>query len=559
MSADAKPSGGQSREQLRENIDKAFSIAELTLLCDDLGVDPEDIGGRDQGKEYWINEIIRYFDQKGRTADLLAYLAKERPNINWSYTPQPESDASAPPTQPPTPPFHIGPIDARTLPIYLGLALLIGIVIYLARPGSLRATLPTGTSTPTSPTPTLRAKAPGFFNVVVADFGQLDDAGKPHPSEDGEKIAQALADSLKTEFDSLPAGVSQDFKPTVQFGNVGLVADDAAAQELAFRLGADAVVYGNLTPGQPASTLIPRFYVSKLRSEADELVGSYNLGAPIPLRLPLDNDAMRGLNITLTYREKLLTGFSLGLLYDLLGRPEQALGVLTATLNNLQGRPEDEGREVLLYFIGRENLYLQRETDAEAAFNKARNADPDYARAYIGLGGVAFQRAQRQTPEERLATPTWLDQSLAAYQTALDKALATRDSQVAAKARLGLGYTHRLRGEAYLRQNFDDADKEFAQAIDLIRSVLPELSGQYRLLGQGFSTLAVAYEEAAAGRQAQGDKGAAREMYQKAQDNYSQCIVQGQASPQDLILQSIIRDLCIPRQQAVNQALKGLD
>ncbi|HNL22370.1 MAG TPA: hypothetical protein PKK51_10150, partial [Rhodocyclaceae bacterium] len=220
---------------------------------------------------------------------------------------------------------------------------------------------------------------------------------------------------------------------------------------------------------------------------------------------------------------KILTrsgGFALGLLYDLLGRPQQALDILTNTLNSVKGRPEEEGREVLLFFIGRENLLLQRPTDAEAAFNQARDVNPDYARAYIGLGGVAFQRAQAQTPEERLTTSTWLDQSLANYQTALDKAQITRDTQVIAKARLGLGYAHRLRGEAYLRQNFGDADKEFAQAIDLIRGVLPELSGQYRLLGQGFSALGAAYEEAAFSRQAQNDKAGARDLYQKAQDAY---------------------------------------
>ncbi len=557
MSAEPKSSGGQSRADLRENFDKAFSLEELALLCDDLGVDPEDIPGREEGKDYWISQIILYFERRNRIGDLLARAAKERPNIDWRYTPEPEPDE--PPPQDDKPKAHIGPFDVRTLPIYLGVLLLAGVVVYLARPGSWRATPPTAASTAVPVTPTAQAKATGLFNVVVADFGQMDDAGQVHPSEDGEKIAQTLYDSLKTEFDNLPVGVTQDFKPTVRFGNLGLVSDDTAAQDLAYRLGADAVVYGNLTPGQPASSLIPRFYVSRLRSEADELVGSYDLGAPIPLRLPLDNDSLRGLNLTLTYRQKLLSGFALGLLYDLLGRPQQALDILTNTLNSVKGRPEEEGREVLLFFIGRENLLLQRPTDAEAAFNQARDVNPDYARAYIGLGGVAFQRAQAQTPEERLTTSTWLDQSLANYQTALDKAQITRDTQVIAKARLGLGYAHRLRGEAYLRQNFGDADKEFAQAIDLIRGVLPELSGQYRLLGQGFSALGAAYEEAAFSRQAQNDKAGARDLYQKAQDAYGQCVMQGQASSQDLILKSIVRDLCLPGQQGVAQALRGLE
>lgn len=80
------------RAQLRQNIVNHFSDGDLELLCDDLGVDPEVVPGRERGKETWAGEIIRYFERRGRLAELLGALKQRRPNVAWDNTPgsQPE-------------------------------------------------------------------------------------------------------------------------------------------------------------------------------------------------------------------------------------------------------------------------------------------------------------------------------------------------------------------------------------------------------------------------------------------------------------------------------------
>ena len=554
---------------------EAFSLDDLALLCDDLGVDAENIPGKDHGKSYWTAQIIRYFERQGRLPDLLKRLAEVRPAVQWAYTPgEDEADLDE------TPATQGDVITARTgdvagnvavgknvvqigtlvIPAWpLALVGVVAIVLLVALTQASR-----GVSA-LRPPPTVPARMGGLFNVAVADFGQQAADGSVRPSEDGQKLAQLLFESLDQEFKSLPTTVAQDFKPQVRFGGLGLVADDTQAEALAKRVGADVVIYANLTPAQNAAALAPRFYVAPLRNEADEIVGRYELGAPIPLRLPLDNREALALNQALNYRQKLLSRFTLGLMYDLLGRPEQALTVFTSTLDELKTRPETEGREVLLYFIGRANLFLQRPSDAEAAFEEALNMAPDYARAYVGLGGVYFQRAQAQPPARRLAEPEAWQTALQHYQTAADRGRTAGDAQVTAKAELGLAYVYRLRGEGYLHLDAPDypaADQDFEQAARLILGVLPTLQDQYRLLAQAHSVLGIAYEEHAYSRQQQGDTGGTRTLYTQAIAAYGDCLAQAERSPSDAILtgpQGIIPVICQPRQAAVQQALKSLE
>ncbi|MFN8484225.1 MAG: hypothetical protein U0768_14400 [Anaerolineae bacterium] len=601
MNGDSRSSAGQSRAELREKFDRAFSIEELKLLCDDLGMDPADIPGQEQGKTYWISQIILYFERRNQIAALLARAKQLRPNMDWTYT------ATAP-DESPLPP--ISPSPGPRVPIaalYLGVALLAVVVVaaVLFRPWSsaqspspatlaptpLPATLATAPPPATFPpgTPTAQSPVASFFNVAVADFGQFDDSGQLQPSKDGQRIAQALSDSLKLEFNHLDVNLQQDFKPRVQFGDLGLVRDDIAAEQLAQKLHAHAVVYGNLTAGQSPASLAPRFYVSKLRGEAEEMVGRHSLGEPLPLRLPLTDDGMLKLNVTLTYRQKLLTGFTLGLLYDLLGQHAEAQKVLTKTWEEVKDRSETEGKDVLQYFIGREYLFLANgspatcsgtpsaqtptpdaspEVNRKAAeewFQKTLAQNPKYARGYIGLAGVNYQKARAQTPAERLKSGEALDQSIANYTQALEMATAAGDTQIAVMANLGLGNAHQIRGDAilHMEKNYADADKEFDQAIERINQPLQNLGGQYRLLVQGFSTLGIAYEEAAASRQRQTDKpGAkqeARDLYQKALEAYNDCTIQRASSPDDSDIAAIVRCVCSPRSELVNQALKSLE
>ena len=80
-----------ARVKLRQNLVDHFNAEELELLCNDLSVDPESVPGRGGSKEYWAGEMIRYFERRGRLADLLAALQQRRPDVDWSDSGQSEA------------------------------------------------------------------------------------------------------------------------------------------------------------------------------------------------------------------------------------------------------------------------------------------------------------------------------------------------------------------------------------------------------------------------------------------------------------------------------------
>ena len=67
--------------KLREYLAEFFSMAELELLCFDLGVDFEDI--RAEGKARTTMLLIQYFQRRKELAKLLRQCKKARTNVDW--------------------------------------------------------------------------------------------------------------------------------------------------------------------------------------------------------------------------------------------------------------------------------------------------------------------------------------------------------------------------------------------------------------------------------------------------------------------------------------------
>ncbi|BCX05898.1 MAG: hypothetical protein KatS3mg053_3836 [Candidatus Roseilinea sp.] len=77
------PASVVAASTLREALASAFSLAELKIALADLGVNPERVPQYDGGIELWALEIVAYFQRRGRLDELIAYCAKERPDIPW--------------------------------------------------------------------------------------------------------------------------------------------------------------------------------------------------------------------------------------------------------------------------------------------------------------------------------------------------------------------------------------------------------------------------------------------------------------------------------------------
>ena len=130
------------------------------------------------------------------------------------------------------------------------------------------------------------------------------------------------------------------------------------------------VIYGNLVPGQSTEAFVPQLYIEQSKGEADELTGSQQLGQPIPIAANVNDEYLQQ---TLQPIGRALLVFSRGLNNDLNGRYDLAYQVLKQGEGQLTDWNE-EGKEVLSYFIGREALFLgDCESDARIVFTPTGN------------------------------------------------------------------------------------------------------------------------------------------------------------------------------------------
>ncbi len=438
----------------------------------------------------------------------------------------------------------------------------------------------------------------GSFNIAVADFGQPDAQGRIGRSQKGDLISQRLYEGLKIELDSLPPAEQANFHPQVwqdsldvtqKSVTLGVIAGDTstarwtAACALAKTIHANIMIYGNLPADTGSGEFIPEIAVCDdpgLRVNVDEIVGAHTLIQGLSTQLIEQmgrTDTDLAVNLKINAWTSSLSLFSIGILYDLQGQPDLALGVFQQARDKLKAGSEPAS-EVLYFFIGREELTLAsnlvtptsdpgKERDvhlanAEAAFKQSAAINPNYARAYIGLGGVSFYRAQATNSPDRLKGPD-LAAAIQAYQKALELAPNSPGALLDTKARLGLVSTWILQGEAQRDTGqMADAEKTFDMAIQSAQAALQPLidAKQYRVLAQAYLSLGEAYHEQGHLKLAEGDKNASKALFQQASQNYGLCIQQKDAAITDQTLaDTIIKGFCEPYKQSVDASLAQLN
>ena len=174
--------------------------------------------------------------------------------------------------------------QAPTASLWKRAALVTGLVVALAALGLLIYSL-------IGPT---RMDPKSTMNVAVTEVGVYRRAGQDAVL--GGRRADSIVDRWRAggrqPTNQAEAGCSSG--TTVSLGpgkpEAGLLAGKTpderaqAAETLADRIGADVVIYGHLEPAGDALQFVQEFYVSpRLRPEANETIGRYQLGAPIPV------------------------------------------------------------------------------------------------------------------------------------------------------------------------------------------------------------------------------------------------------------------------------------
>jgi tetratricopeptide (TPR) repeat protein len=119
-------------------------------------------------------------------------------------------------------------------------------------------------------------------------------------------------------------------------------------------------------------------------------------------------------------------------------------------------------------------------------------------------------------------------------------------------ARLGLGTSYRVKGEANYRLGDSQAAGEYMQrAVDTLEAAVQPLTdaGEHRFLAQVYQGLGSVYEWKAflAGQD--------KSLYIQAIAYYDRCIQQGALFPVDTFLrEEVVARLCVPYRDRLNQA-----
>jgi tetratricopeptide (TPR) repeat protein len=314
-----------------------------------------------------------------------------------------------------------------------------------------------------------RTRAPASDGVVkfaVVDFGQVDDRGQIVPWDDGARLSESVYLRLRDELQAIPVlqGLVQVDRQSIRsLQGRQNEARTEAARQLARQLGAQLLIYGNLERRGGQDLFVPEFQVTALAG-AEELVGPFQLGTPIPTphsaagigTLPVLGEALRA-------RSEVITLFSIGLTYLLVKNPAQAVAYFERA-RDVPGWTESTGREVIYLFLG--SAYRSRGGDGDSerayeAYQMATTINPEYSRAYLGLGNIHYDRFVRSSRTDF----TELDLAQESYERARTARIQPVGAQVDVKARMSLANLFLTRAQYDQGDYFPRAQQEFQQVV----------------------------------------------------------------------------------------------
>lgn len=317
----------------------------------------------------------------------------------------------------------------------------------------------------------------GLFNIAVAHFGRINEQDQLVEWPEGDKLSQAIYEQIGNELKGIPsiAGVVQ-----VRHQGVGLVRGltredrGASAKAIADRLNAHLVIYGNLKDQQDGTAFVPEFYINEVKG-AEEILGSNQLGAPITSKVTFkDLGGSLILGDTLQARTHVLTLFTIGLAYLTTGEYNKAIERFDQA-SQVSGWQDGDGKEVVYLFLGTAYKSRNKAGDREQAradYQKAIDLNPEYARAYIGLGNIAYAEFSSSTTLD----PAKLDEAWADYLKARNANFKPDSAHVEANLHVQIGNVYSLKAQTGNPEYYAKAEIEYGQVIAEFEKGEPELS-----------------------------------------------------------------------------------
>jgi tetratricopeptide (TPR) repeat protein len=447
--------------KLRNFIATRYSLDEIRELCFALNAEYEELGGAET-RRVKARAIIIYFGRRRQLEALLGEIEKQRPRpfaqlglstspeaVEWYYE-------------------QLGTFEDKTMPLsekllknvgvelrlgFVALAiLLIGVAAFLFL--------------------SLREEAPrhmtGDFRAAVAGFSQ---AG----GDVDELVIRELADSVFLQIERNLSQMDVPFTVSIwgpeQVGSIQANTPEDRAREaerIAGDIRADVVVYGVVDTGEPVWEITPEFFISDQNlHDAHEITGQYKLGVPFSALGQGDVAKRIEVGTILTERAALLSKITVGLAYYASQNYSEALNTFQQ-LDDSIGWDEVGGEELVHVLIGNSAGRLGDLAHAEKAYKESMELDPEYARAYAGLGIVHYLKAYEPVRSAEDFADIDMDQIDLSIEM-FGRAAAARNqpalSDIPTKVRYGLG-------QAYLAQSLADEDYLVDRAVREFESVI---------------------------------------------------------------------------------------
>jgi hypothetical protein len=302
-------------------------------------------------------------------------------------------------------------------------------------------------------------RMPPGFGVAVAEFAEVDAAGRVSVTQASREISDKLYQVLSDENEQLP--------PAFQFNLWGpdkvKAVEDATPQErddhaceLARQMDARVLIYGVLTAKENGYQVEPGFCVTDPSFVfGDEIRGPDRLGAPVPYQPVLGKPAEQlRVNSQLEARFRALQHVVVGLAHYWLAEYDKAAAEFQDVVDDPDWAAFD-GKEVIHLLLGAVQLRQYDSatslpqrigilTNARTRFAQAYELNPDYARSYLGLGATALQQALLDPQEQTDQLDAKLSEAYGWYTRTLMSRGFPAAAHLDAKAAYGLGQLYLL-------------------------------------------------------------------------------------------------------------------
>jgi tetratricopeptide (TPR) repeat protein len=305
----------------------------------------------------------------------------------------------------------------------------------------------------------------GDFNVAVAQFGGGTDQGNDSGGI-GERVSRLVVRCLDLRYDRTDFGLN----PETEHDEVGTITEKRDAAKVARIMGADVVLFGSVHDYGEEVELYPMFYVAD-QPDTGELTGEHGLALPIRFReSEMDDveavssvDDVEGASRDVCSRTDILVKVTGALIFRSGGNLGAAYDLIQEAINEAEGQDQFDGQE-MLYLVAAVINRLQGDYEAAAEnLDKALELNPNYARAYIGLGNIHYAQFDfEKRPDEALLdkAQTNYEEALEAYKRALEAGEHPQGAHIIEKANVSIGNVYYRRGRLA-----NDA-KLFAKAVD---------------------------------------------------------------------------------------------